>query len=75
MAVRGLDMTDIYSPERAAKTCSKLGLVPGTSMDLTNGWDFDTEADRSRAEKVISEEKPMLLIGSPPRTLFLCCRN
>ena len=70
MAIRGVDITEVYSPERVAKTCSRFGLSPGSSMDLTNGYDFDTEADRSRAERIIDEEKPMLVIGSPPCTFF-----
>ena len=68
MAVRGVDITEVYSPERVAKACAKFGLTPGTSMDFTNGWDFDTEADRTRAEHLVDTEKPMLLIGSPPCT-------
>ena len=68
MAVRGVDITEVYSPKRVAKACSKFGLAPGTPMDFTNGWDFDTEADRTRAEQLVDEEMPMLLIGSPPCT-------
>ena len=68
MALLSVDVTEVYSPERVAAVCSKFGLTQGSSMDLTTGWDFDTQADRSRAEKRINEEKPMLLIGSPPCT-------
>ena len=59
MVLLGVDITEVYSPERVAKVCAKFQLRSGSSMDLTNGWDFDTEADRSRAEEVLEEEKAM----------------
>ena len=38
--VRGVDVTEIYSPARVNKLATKMGLVPGHSLDLTNTWDF-----------------------------------
>ena len=70
---RGLnivDLTEIFSPPRIAKQCDRYGLKAGSSMDLMTGWNFDLEADRERAKKKIREEKPMLLVGSPPCTFF-----
>ena len=37
-AILGVDVSEIYSPERVAKVCKAFGLEPGSSMDLTNGW-------------------------------------
>ena len=37
---------------------------------MTNGWDFTRQDHRDRAEKYIDEEKPLVLIGSPPCTPF-----
>ena len=37
-------------------------------MDLTNGWDSETAADRDRTEEQIDQEKLVLLLGSPPCT-------
>ena len=67
-AILGVDITEVYSPERVAQVAGKYGLTAGTSMDLTTGGEFDTQADRTSAEKIIYEEKPMLLVGSPPCT-------
>ena len=39
-------------------------------MDLTTGWDFKLEEHRQRAEKYVDEEKPLVLIGSPPCVAF-----
>ena len=38
--ILGVDVTEIYSPERVAKVAKEFGLVPGSSMDLTSGWHF-----------------------------------
>ena len=38
--LRGADITEVYSPERVNRFAAKLGLVPGQSLDLTNGLDF-----------------------------------
>ena len=37
--IRGVDVTEIYSPARVNKLAAKMGLVPGHSLDLTSGWD------------------------------------
>ena len=49
---------------------NKYGLVPGEAMDLTTGWDFNLESHRERATKYVEEEKPFVVIGSPPCTPF-----
>ena len=42
-SILGVDITEVYSPERVARVAKKFGLVSGSSMDLTNGWDFERE--------------------------------
>ena len=42
-SILGVDITEVYSPERVARVVKKFGLVSGSSMDLTNGWDFERE--------------------------------
>ena len=74
-AILGVDVSEIYSPERVAKVCKAFGLEPGSSMDLTNGWDFDLGEHRRRAVRQLREEKPTLLIGSPPCTQFSILQN
>ena len=50
--------------------CVEFGLKAGSSLDLTDGWDFDIKEHREAAKKRIEEERPALVIGSPPCTMF-----
>ena len=68
--ILGVDITEIYSPARVNEVARRWGLKPGSSMDLTNGYDFTKPEDRKRAWANIKEEDPFLIIGSPPCTLF-----
>ena len=54
----GVDVMEIFSPERVGKLCKEYGLDQGSSMDIKRCW-----------EAVIKDE-PMLVIGSPPCTMF-----
>ena len=65
-----MDITEVYSPERVAKVAKRYGLVAGSSMDLTTGFDFTREADRQLAWKRVKDEAAFVLIGSPPCTYF-----
>ena len=44
--------------------------MSGSSMDLTNGWEFEREGHKRLAWKRVREEAPYQLIGSPPCTYF-----
>ena len=68
--ILGVDITEVYSPERVAKVAKRYGLVAGSSMDLTMGFDFTKEADRQLAWNRINQEAPPVFIGSPPFTYF-----
>lgn len=46
------------------------GLVPGASLDLRTGWNFDLETHRRKAWKLLHASKPNVVIGSPPCTFF-----
>ena len=59
------------SPERVAKLYADHGLKPGCSLDLTNGYDFDTIADRRKAWDIVKRDLPLLFIWSPPMHLLL----
>ena len=48
---------------------------PGTALNLRTGCDFNREADRLRARESQKEEKPLLLVGSPPCTAFSQLQN
>ena len=45
--LKGLDLTEIFSPERVTKLCKKYHLVPGDSFDLRTGYDLSDEKDAS----------------------------
>ena len=64
------DVTEIFSPERVASVCREFGLEPGLSMDIKSGYDFDSKKDRDRCWEALERDKPTLVIGSPPCTLF-----
>ena len=70
-------ISEIYSGPRvvrALKLLPGLGLGPGFSLDLTtvdeNGdnWDFNDPAMRAKAERLVDEQEPYCLIGSPACT-------
>ena len=68
--LKGIDVTEIYSPARVNQLALKFGLAPGHSLDLTNGWNFAEPEARERAWKLIKQSKPYVVIGSPPCTMF-----
>ena len=68
--IPGVDITEVYSPDRVAKVAQKCGLRVGSSFDLTNGWDLNLEDHRKKAWTKTKEESPYVLIGSPPCTYF-----
>ena len=35
--IMGVDITEVFSPERVAQVAKRFGLTTGSSMDLTNG--------------------------------------
>ncbi len=51
-SIMGVDITEIYSPERVAQVARQFGLVSGSSMDLTNGWDFNLDDHKRLAGKM-----------------------
>ena len=66
----GVDITEVFSPERVAQVARRFSLVAGTSFDLTHGWAFTLEDRKRKAWVKIRGESPYLLIGSPPCTYF-----
>ena len=65
-----VDVMEVYSPERVAKLCAKYDLKPGSSLDLTNGYDFDNAGDRQKAWETVTRDQPLLIVWSPPCTYF-----
>ena len=69
-AILGVDVTEVYSPERVAKNAAGFGLRAGSSFDLTNVWEFNIAEHTRKAWSNVKDESPYLLIGSPPCTYF-----
>ena len=67
-AIMGVEITEVFSPKRVAQVAKRFGLTAGSSMDLTNGWDFNRDDHKRQACAKVKEEAPVLLIGSPPCT-------
>jgi hypothetical protein len=71
-------VAELYSPPRVTTQIAKLPelhLAPGQTFDFRadrNGrsWNFLLAADRAEARRFIQEEKPYIVIGSPPCTSF-----
>ena len=68
--ILGVDITEVFSPARVNQLATKFGLVPGNSLDLTDGWDFEIPAHRQKAWQLVKETAPFVVIGSPPCTMF-----
>ena len=65
-ALKGVDITDIYNPERVTKLCRTYGLVAGDSYDLRDGYDLSDEMSQALVISRIKKTWPSLVIGSDP---------
>ena len=73
----GSHVSEIFSPPRVTALANKFKLTPGFALDLSQDdpedgkpWDFNNSAKRAKAIKLIKEDKPFILIASPPCTPF-----
>lgn len=62
------DIADVFSPARVTTIGEMRGLKAGGSMDLQTSWDVTKDEDRSRSWEKLRSDRPLLAIGSPPRT-------
>ena len=69
-AILGVDITEVYSPERVANVAQRFGLRAGSSFDLTNAWDLNIEEHRRKAWTKSKDKSLYLLVGSPPCIYF-----
>ncbi len=68
-------VSELFSPPRVAaatKLLPSLKLLPGLSFDLTTNdpddgepWDFDRPEKRSKCRRIVREQRPILVVGSP----------
>ena len=60
--LRGVDVMEIFSPERVGKLCKEYGLDQGSPMDIKSGYDFDMAENRKRCWEAVIKDEPMLVI-------------
>ena len=76
MDVMKADVAEIYTPPRFTPQCGSFGLRAGFCVDLStekpNGehWDLTRDEDKAMLKKLQTQEKPEIVIGSPPCTDF-----
>ena len=68
--LRGVDITEVYSPQRVVDVCHKYQLIKGDSFDLRTGFDLSDPAVQKQVSKRIGETNAELVILSPPCTKF-----
>ena len=68
--VRGVDITEVYSPQRVVEACRKHSLVKGDSFDLRTGYDLSSEALQRRVLRQIESTTAQLIISSLPCPKF-----
>ena len=61
-----VDVCEVFSPPRVTAEAARFGMSAGDAMDLTTGWGFNIPEHRHKAEQYADQEKPRVLIGSPP---------
>ena len=72
--VMGVDVTEVYSPERVTAMAQRMGMKGGWAFDLTTAdedgrpWNLSDPVMQKKAMKKIIEDDPFVLIGSPPCT-------
>ena len=76
------DVAEIYNPERFTSRANEFGLKAGFAIDLEiqknakgEHWDLSRESDQRTLFKLQDEQKPALLIGSPPCDGFSPLQN
>ena len=45
----GVDMSEMFSPEKVTAVCKQYGLVLAQALNIKNGFDFDLAVDREKA--------------------------
>ena len=69
MVLNGADITEVFSPERVTRLCSKYGLVSGDSWGLRDVYDFSDPKTQAMVVKRVMDTEPIIVIGSPSCTM------
>ena len=68
--LKGVVLTEVYSPDRVVRACHELGLIKGDSFELRTGFDLSKPEVQRAVSRKITESDPVLIILSPPCTKF-----
>ena len=68
-------IVELFSPPRVAVEADKFGLKTGLSIDLLTGWDLTDKKQQKQVMEYIERVKPMVVVGSPPCTMFSQLQN
>ena len=63
--VDGVDVAELFNPERFTGKAASFGLLPGTSFGLRCGWNLNVAEDRDKCWRQLQEELPTFVVGSP----------
>ena len=61
---------EVYSPPRTTPKAAKYGFASGGALDLSTGWDLSKKSHQKAALRLVREQQPVLVILSPPCTVF-----
>ena len=70
------DVAEVYSRPRMSAMAEKLGYTPGFALDIRTcdeqrrPWDLSVPEVQQRALRLQEEQKPWLVVASPPCTIF-----
>ena len=80
LELAAVDIIEIYSPQRFTTGALKLGLRPGSAVDLSEAkpsgpnrgefWDLRKQEDIDELDALVDHEEPTLLTGSPTCEAF-----
>eukprot|EP00435_Cladocopium_sp_Y103_P018800 s2487_g4.t1 len=63
-------VSEVFSPPRVVPHALRHGLEAGKSYDLVTGWDLSDPLQVKAMWKQLMEERPLLIVLSPPCTAF-----
>ena len=67
---RKIDIAEVFSRPRVTEAAKKFGLSVGEAIDIATGWDLSKKRARRRCLKWIRQNKPQVIMISPPCTAF-----
>ena len=66
LEMNAIHVAEMYSPPRLTADAPAMGLTGGFAMDLETGWELSDHDQWARAKEELEEQRPKLLVGSPP---------